>query len=437
MKKSLLAASLVMAALSASAQIPSIQRMGKVVPGKIEKNLTSQIEAKTPAVKRNKVKANAEAASSVAGEYVLNYNNWDGDFTECMMFTVKNETGTITLDYVENKPTFDYNVVLEGFTYSDAVAYGYYNEEDGTISIPPQVICNIMQYGDKKIDYGPVLLTGCTGAAGDGIDEVGYEIVLEQGEGGIMEFSSDLYGWCSMLPEYETGESAWNYGFEPRLLPVNSVMEYASSGSYFNGGQKGWVDGLTTKVNVEDYGVSVIVNNFLGLCPIEIEILEDGSCRTENCQKVIDYELEEPYLCYMLMAGKADGNYLVPDVDAEYIYGNLFERTDGSQFIGLFGIEPDDQGNMKYADDPFPYVRVGSYLDADNAAYTLGWLHGISIDLPTSGSGDDKTTGIVNANESRIQKVKNTKAYNLMGQEVDYRNSKGVIVLNGKKYIAK
>ena len=75
MKKSLLAASLVMVALSASAQIPSIQRMGKVVPGKIEKNLTSQIEAKTPAVKRNKVKANAEAASSVAGEYVLNYNN--------------------------------------------------------------------------------------------------------------------------------------------------------------------------------------------------------------------------------------------------------------------------------------------------------------------------------------------------------------------------
>ena len=46
-------------------------------------------------------------------------------------------------------------------------------------------------------------------------------------------------------------------------------------------------------------------------------------------------------------------------------------------------------------------------------------------------------TGIDNVSTTLAERVKNSKTYNLMGQQVNRMESKGLLIRDGKKYIKK
>lgn len=431
MKKILFVATLISMAINANAQkLSSAMHEGQSL-----KTTFDKFEAHKDFVKHQKKSAakalRKESVADLKGPFVLTYYDWNGEIQEASEFTIEPATGTINLDLYDEPEDFEYNVKLNGFTWSDGVAYGYFDEEDNSLFIPLQKIGSSANKDSNGNTYGTVALSGCVRSDDGESVNIGYNIVMYL-EDGKFELDSQLAGWYSFLPDY-SGSGGWNFGFDIRILPVTGQMSwYTTVARYVDEvlgqTQSGSNYGIgSCNVSVEDYGVAVNVYNFIRQASVEIMINDDGTCQMAMLQPFDSYDYSDDDFAYgyiHLIAPDAEG---YADESVEYLYGHIendvlvFYTTteDGKQF--------DDTG----------LFLLATSFDKEGQAYGIGWFYGMEIDLPTSGSSDDKTTGIVNANESRIQKVKNTKAYNLMGQEVDYRNSKGVIVLNGKKYIAK
>lgn len=55
----------------------------------------------------------------------------------------------------------------------------------------------------------------------------------------------------------------------------------------------------------------------------------------------------------------------------------------------------------------------------------------------TLNEGNYTATGIEEIGVTREEKIKNTKTYNLMGQQVNRATAKGLLIRDGKKYIKK
>ena len=62
---------------------------------------------------------------------------------------------------------------------------------------------------------------------------------------------------------------------------------------------------------------------------------------------------------------------------------------------------------------------------------------GSTITLNTGNFLAAGTTGIEEIGVTREEKIKNTKTYNLMGQQVNRATAKGLLIRDGKKYINK
>lgn len=114
MKKSLLiAVAALFVALGANAQVKRlaqpVKRMAGAESSMLEqKSLKADVSLR-PVFHSNMAKA-PKAAAGIAGEYILNADNFEGDFTASSFFTVAEATGTITLDQYDGTPSFEYNV---------------------------------------------------------------------------------------------------------------------------------------------------------------------------------------------------------------------------------------------------------------------------------------------------------------------------------------
>lgn len=440
MKKNLLLTAALACAMAASAQMQSMQKVSErmQLPENAKMMKADMQKLSAPVMnKRNRV-----APADIARTYIMDANNWDGDFTENTTFSIEAENGSIILDQYENSPKFKYNVKLVDFTYEGAVAYGFFDEETSQILIPVQVISYVDRKDSNGNVFGNILLMGSATPNEDGV-RFGAEIYLEVNEDGTIDFAGevgeegdteDITGFLNMLPDYLKGESAWNYGFDCRIFPINSLMTYRATGASFRDdageGTSAWGAG-TKEIYVEDYGESLVVHNFLGLAPVEIYVNGDGTYSMPCGQFVGDYDYSNEdfeYGCMRIVGGyDIDGQYIGRDPNRESMEGFLYEDKEGNQFIGFYGLEEREDG-FYYTNDPFPYFAIATANDTNGAAYQATWVIGLDVYLPAT------EVDAINGTVARKQQV--TKVYNLMGQEVA-PSTKGITIRNGKKFILK
>ena len=382
--------------------------------------------------KANKTRR-AEATETIDGMYILNAQNFEGDFVECSTFSVYSESGSINLDQYEGNPVFPYNVVLEDFTSPGATVYGYYDSESGYIEIPVQTIFTHNTYkeivisggyrsGAESVGYGkPIYLI----VNGDGTMDI-YEDAEEEGDVATT-------GWVSFLPNYEKG-GLWNYGFDISVMQPNATMIYETTSTVMGGtSNDDWTE-VGMRVKVEDYDDEWVINNFLGLTTASVTLNSDQTCYMELGQKMYDYDRDEPYGYYRLVGISIQSPYIVRNYDKEHFNG-LWEKG----LVRFFKTEyrdawTDESGEHKAGyyyvnddDDYCPYVAIASASDSEGGAYSLGYAYGIMIE-----TDEHASAGI---NELTVDKKDSNKVYNLMGQQV--KNAKGIIIRDSKKIIKK
>ena len=178
---------------------------------------------------------------------------------------------------------------------------------------------------------------------------------------------------------------------------------------------------------MEDYEVAVNVYGWLGTM-LAINIAEDLTCSIATGAPVADLVISEDD-GYYWNAGMIVlyGYYLEPDKEnpeikyirmdeqAEYLYGKLEGDT-----------------------ITFPIICTASQFggtgDYEGYYYGLNRYRDVRIVLD---NGVHFTAGIKEAGMTREQKIKSTKTFNLMGQQVNRDATKGLLIRDGKKYIKK
>ena len=439
MKKSLLiAVAALFVALGANAQtkyeakpvkLMSVEKNIQLLPNFYKNEFTSTSSFSRTA----KVKA-PKPAGTIDGEYILNADNFDGDFTESTIFSIVSQTGTITLDQYEGSPAFEYNVVLNDFTYTGAVVYGYYHEDFGIIEIPVQTIFTHSTYKELVISAG----------ARSGTENVRYgkALYLVDNGDGTMEVDPDYdetdpedfetSGWVTFLPNYEGG-GLWNYGFDIMCMQPNATMTYWANSPNLDSPNDGWGQ-VEKRVYVEDYGSEWVVSNFMGFRPVSVTLNGDGTCAIPYGIKMIDYDLEDPYECYMFVgvSDAGDGQHITMNYDKSALNG--FYEDGYSMFFKVEYRDAEGDNPAGYyivdsEDEYFPSSSIASYLDSENKLYRLGFVTEIEIE-----TDEHAATGIMAPKATET--AKSTTLYDLSGRVVD-GSYKGIVISNGKKVVVK
>ena len=445
MKKSLLIlVAAFMVALSANAQVKRSAQTTKVdaptaVKLTVEKAPALNLMETAKAHRANK-SAVRRAVTDVAGSYILDYYNFDGDFCSSSSFTITAETGTIKAYNVETDEEdidFEYNVRLDGFSYDGGVAYGYYYEEDGFIYIPVQTIAT-------NKTYGRVVLSGVTSVDGTPA-HIGFDInILVEEDGTLSIYGAEeelaeagydageaITGWYSFLPDYDFG--GWNFGFEIEFFPINGYM----SGYEVHIENGAWGNWTRTNhdVYVEDYDTELVVHNFFDLCPISITI-DGDKASIATPVRVSDYDYadegEEPNYMQIWQWDADFEHVVVPGA----ITGNVSIEEDGTKVIEFYDTEykeawTDEDGTEHEAGnyvirDLTKYFMVHSTY-GESGAYFWGEAQMVYIVIPNPSVG---------INELKVNGRNNMKTYNMMGQQVS-PTAKGLLIRDGRKFINK
>lgn len=392
----------------------------------------------------------AHAEDGIAGDYILDFQNRAGDFTGSMSFTIEDAEGTIVLDQYEDSTEFTYNVILRDFTLAGAEVKAFYDAEQGTIEIPVQDLGDaktVFGYtGDQEI--GDIVFSAVVCV--DGAPKTyGYGMVILVNEDGTLsidkgDFSEEIA--AGEMPEgayisgwyhYLTGISgAWSYGFEIAVMAPNATMNYRTTSAALGGTGSGWAL-VNKRVYVENFENELLIHNFLGIALASVMYDDEGNCMLPFGQEMDDYDYEEPYGRLRLVGCYLDGNSIGRDYDKESLNGfwkdGLYEfyKTEYKEAWDDEDGTHHDAGNY-FVDDDENYVRyfsVASGPDADGAAYGMGWVCNMSIQLDP-----DDVDGIANATVATEKN--NSVVYNLMGQPVS-KNFKGIVIENGKKVVRK
>lgn len=307
------------------------------------------------------------------------------------------------------------NVYIQYFAGYVFELYGVYDEAAGTLTFPIQVCYQSESYGDcalvaaNKDDeyYGPLVFTK---------DKEGNFVSTQEWQVVIADEESEYYMYYLVK------------GLEPRILKPNaeSSVEYP--------GQSGRATDVK-KNYIEDYETEITVyNTFSGWGDASYVIIE------------FDDDLNA-YMYALQRLGTEDMTEDIvksfPDLDGSYfsymrLWGYFYDEDRKDYLLSDEDIVGKLEGNTISFEGPF---TIGSGYVENVGALTYGEIGPMTITL-TDGKfdilgGDEEPTGIVNANATREYKLKNTPTYNLMGQQVNRRDVRGIMVRNGKKYIAK
>lgn len=462
MKKSLLiAVAAIFVALSANAQVKraanfSAKKFAPTKAMRAEMASTKEIMPMRSVGTKVSKKALKKAASDIVGAYVMDFQNYNHDFTGSSAFTIEEETGTITLDQYEDKEgnpvSFDYNVKLTDFTMAGGVAYGEYDESTNSIFIPVQTIYNHSSYGrivlsglvlDKDgspYTYGEelTLLFDTDGSVtldeGDFSEKIAEDPTLE----GIY-----IGGFWNFMPDDLNSNGnpyCWNRGLDTEFFAANSVIEVNET----HVGSSGWSDWEWQGYYacVEDWGNELVVHNFIGR-PVSITV--DGtSYKIAAGQEFDDYDYEDPYGRIRLWRYDNDAQALTSE---GFITGRAYKNTEGQglQFYeteykeawtDTEGVEH-EAGNY-YIVDRSQWFYLRSNPDTDGLGYWAGEYRYMNISVPASITltlNDGSNGTGINGVKDFTQTTSN-KTYNVMGQEVN-ANVKGVVIRDGKKFVNK
>lgn len=441
-------------AMGANAQVKKIEGAVKNMATELNVNanvkMTEKVATSTPAkaqvVKKNTLRR--ASVNDIAGSYIYESCDFNREFTSSASLKIEAAQGTITLDQLENSPSFTYNVKITGFTDSRAVAYGEYDAESGQILIPVQTIFN---YSNNGTDYGRIVFSALVlDNAGDPLI-YGYPMTLNLYEDGTVgvdegdfteeiasgELTEGCYigGFYDYMPDYLNTKgypSTWNSGADLEVFYPNGVQE--STECHISNGAWGKWTNTKHAVYVEDLGSEVVVHNFFDLCPISIAI--EGNKATIACPvRVEEYDYaedgaEEPDYIQIWQHDENLEGILNPGA----ITGTVSEK-DGVKSIDFYDVEykeawTDEQGEHEagyyYVLDYTKWFMVHSTW-GENGAYWWGEARNVSVSWLSNASG---------INEAKANTQSTSKTYNLMGQQVN-ANAKGLIIRDGKKFLNK
>lgn len=443
MKKGLLIfAAAIMVALGASAQskISNVRMMNAPVELESAMAVAATPSMSSSALSASKI-AKVEASEGIAGTYIMDYyTTFKKEFVTSSEFTITNETGVMTPYYDEGGTPvdFNYNVKLTGFTYSSAVAYGYYDAEEQILTIPQQTIYT-------HDTYGRIVLFGVSEAEGklahfmDGVafdveDDGTLSLVTETETEG-----EEVCGFYNYLVDYAEG-GAWNFGFDLEVFVPNATLYYTTTGKNLGGNGSSWGK-VQKRVNVEDWGTALTVHNFLGLCPISVDV-DGDNVAIKYGQQVDDYDYskvdpDDPVdYGFMKLVGCAlEGTSIKRDYEAKALNG--FATKTGYEFFKTEHREAwtDEEGDHEegdyLVDDDPNYIRY--FAVATNAgeqgAYSMGWCCNLYIEI-------DEMADAEGINEVNAASKSSKMTYNLMGQKVNGA-VKGLVIRDGKKFVVK
>lgn len=417
MKNFLLLAAVAMSTVTASAQPSAMAKfkenqfkVAKVIPFETKKETRKIAEGQQfkdysairQAIANNTAKpANIKGASqsSLYGSYIeASQDNW----AECI------NTGQPTLSaYEDGKYTY---VKIDGLLQGYASIIAQYDEATGKLDASGGQVCY------DHATYGEMLLLSIH----EGDDNNLYsDVTFTVNENGSITL--DQEGLYIYMNEGEYEGQCWTAALYTTLYRPNG-----EAGGYFS--SNSWNDLNEGPVYVEEMDDMITIYNFDTSDnhggAITLFLNEDGTGEVPNRQMVGSGSSTTGDF-YFNSVFVDDEGYLNEDLDEANSTPVIWGETASGNKVIYFGHETEEQieaGEGKYT----PAYNV---VLSENGYWWGHWFYALKYQWTP-----DVTTGISDINKN-VNPAQN-KAYNLAGQQVS-ANAKGIVIMNGKKYLNK
>ena len=427
MKKTLLACAVAMAAITANAQKEvtvnaNLLDVNKTVMVNQNLNLSA---AKTvaPMMKGGKI-MKAEENEDIFGIFVQTAAGDEvDDYTKAMPDTIWKADHVMTIETQSGKQVeVNCNICLKnnfgGYIVNQEYYGVYEQDEDGSelIWFPEQI--SLKADGVNKNTQQPYhydIYMYNIALSDDGSKIKSIDLLQFEGDGdGVFYCAND--GWGLLYTDRESGETlGWGgFNWESTLLTTNSTTSW-----YYKG------EPTMANTVVEDYETQVAVYGWNNT-KLAMDIDDDLTVRIKTGAPAFDIDIKEAD-GYLWDAGKVvlrgftidEENYVHMDPTADYIYGTL-------------------QGNTIVIDGIMTSSENSGTGDYAGYWYGLNFYELVTITLNEGNfAADPDYEGIDEKSMTREELIKNTKTYNMMGQQVNRAVAKGLLIRNGKKYMGK
>ena len=432
MKTTLLTCAAALMAMTATAQTANIQgraitsqRFNAAVSAKPVSNLIASeaksvammpVAAGKPAAKIVKAAANDE---DIFGYFIHTYKgDVVEDFTQVIVDTIwkAEQTLKVVVDDQGNTQDVDCNVCLKsafgGYRVSEEF-YGVY--EDESLLFPEQIILKadgVNENTGEPFHYDIYPYSYKFKEDGKSFESV-VPLQFEETDGVFYCYGD---GWGLFYVDRESGEGlGWGaFCADAMMQRPNGTIEWTGSD------QDGNPQTINTFGFLEDYGTQVAAYGW-NSTKITMLIDEDLPVKIRTGAPIADIDLKVAD-GYQWDAGKivlrgyvtTDDGKIKLDLDADYIYGELKGNT---ILIPIIVTSSENGGSGDYQ----------------------GYWYGLNLFENNKFVLDEGNyaCGINEHHMTREELIKNTKTFNLMGQQVNRSLTKGLLVREGKKYINK
>ena len=434
MKKILLSFGLVFFVLSAAAGLPMKKFTSKFDARKTQKELKLQ-QASVMAVQAESVKGKkfaskrADGDENVFGTFIQKY---DGEEVEGFVgasietfYSVPDHP--IEVEYVDDNDqvqteTVNCNIFIPAGAFggykTDGIYAVYEESEDGpTIWIPEQIVLHVEGVDEEEGAYNyDIYMLGLVYENGQR-DHFTNGVFFEGDENGNFYCSSD--SWVYYYIDHTTGTGLGTGGevMNPVLMKTNGQVKYK-----YVFDDNDWTE-VEAEAAIEDYKESVTLYGFFDT---KLDFTIDDDC-------TVHMACGQPL--YDKLYGVQSG------FDFGYIHVVGTEKQDDDKWhmnLDLTEMTGTLEGNT--ISFPSLFVGISNYSEALGGAY--GWIW---FEVPYFKLNDGNfqmwdaahPDGIEEKTMTREEYMKTTKTYNLMGQQVDRKTAKGILVRDGRKFIAK
>ncbi len=403
MKKVLLFACLAFAFVSVNAQksnsLSNSVVMAKQYNSIFAEKLTATSEVKAAVKDMSVLKAQMAFSAKAPAAADLNGNYVEDRYDEMHTCT----PAKIKTAEVDGKTMVQLDI-CNGY----ATVIGEYDPQTGIIDCGAQVCYTHSQYGKFAI-YGVVddMLS----------EELSFQV---NDDNTISVVQTDYVVVMDDLSEQEGSLQIWDFGWEANIYPMNAV-QFVWENSVNTGKQ--WAE-MQYPLYVEDYETAVDVYGFCGMGLVSMEIAEDMSVSMATGQPLAE---------------------MSPSQDPDGVYGSFNvvgvlvgePNSDGKRPIQMDWDIKDVKGvldadTISFAND-YGMFAVATRPDAEENLYSRGWFQDAAVVM----FDGHFITGIKDVNVALEEKGKNSKTYNMMGQQVNAATAKGLLIRNGKKFIKK
>lgn len=346
--------------------------------------------------------AKAPAQGDIYGTYIEDSYTWIDEENGLH----ENSTATLAAyEYTdeETNETFELVSVSMGEGYCNVI--GEYNAEEGRLSIPVAQLCyNHETYGRfvfYGIDMEDNIIQG---------EEEALTYILDEESGIFMCEQAGYALWMYDYVDAEGNEGAWwIVKYDTGLMPQNA------NSTYYKSEDSGW-NPYDQPVAVVDNEVSVDIYGVCGFGMMSVEVNEDLTV-TIPCHQPLywagsQYGGTFDYIACPVQDGKISRDYSVDSVTG-FISGNK-----------LYFVDPETE--------QYHYFSIAAPADEEGRAYATGWYTALVVELL------NENTFLAGIDTPTLEeRIKNTKTYNLMGQQVNRDSFKGLMIRDGKKIVKK